>query len=180
MRDFWALVSLPQTLFAMNVLHAFRAAKRGFIRARAAQLLRPFLMAGKRLGPLAGGGLALVLLAAAPAGPIHSDLFIEPGKQFILGGGQRGAFRVAAKNVGPVPVEIKERPRGGGIFGKAALAPGQRAVLHFAAGSTAVLLNPGTAKANLDLTITGDTNLGMTYEPVGQAAPAAPATDPPK
>ena len=46
------------------------------------------------------------------------------------------------------------------------LAPGQKAVLKFAAGSTAVLLNPSRQKANLDLTITGDTKLGMTYEPV--------------
>lgn len=116
------------------------------------------------------GILLLPLLTLA--GTIHSNLFIEPGKQFILGGNQMGAFKVAAKNVGPVPVEIRERPKGGGIFGKVTLQSGQSGVLKFAAGSTAVLLNPSTAKANLDLTITGDTKLGMTYEPVqeyGQA-----------
>ena len=100
------------------------------------------------------------------AGTIHSNLFIEPGKQFILGGDQHGAFKVAAKNVGSVPVEIRERPLGGGTFGKATLAPGQSGVLKFAAGSTAVLLNPSGTKANLDLIITGDTKLVMTYEPV--------------
>ena len=114
----------------------------------------------------------LLLPLLALAGTIHSNLFIEPGKQFTLGGDQLGAFKVAAKNVGPVPVEIRERPQGGGTFGKATLQPGQSGVLKFAAGSTAVLLNPSAAKANLDLTITGDTKLGMTYEPVqeyGQA-----------
>ena len=114
----------------------------------------------------------LLLPLLALAGTIHSNLFIEPGKQFILGGDQLGAFKVAAKNVGPVPVEIRERPQGGGTFGKATLQPGQSGVLKFAAGSTAVLLNPSATKANLDLTITGDTKLGMTYEPVqeyGQA-----------
>lgn len=113
-----------------------------------------------------------VLPLLALAGTIHSNLFIEPGKQFILGGDQLGAFKVAAKNVGPVPVEIRERPKGGGTFGKATLQPGQSGVLKFAAGSTAVLLNPSATKANLDLTITGDTKLGMTYELVqeyGQA-----------
>ena len=108
----------------------------------------------------------LLLPLLTIAGTIHSNLFIEPGKQFILGGDQRGAFKVAAKNVGSVPVEIRERPKGGGIFGKVTLAPGQSGVLKFAAGSTAVLLNPSAIKANLDLTITGDTKLGMTYEPV--------------
>ena len=119
----------------------------------------------------------LLLPLLALAGTIHSNLFIEPGKQFILGGDQLGAFKVAAfkvaaKNAGPVPVEIRERPKGGGTFGKATLQLGQSGVLKFAAGSTAVLLNPSVTKANLDLTITGDTKLGMTDEPVreyGQA-----------
>ena len=111
--------------------------------------------------------LAILLLPLlALAGTIHSNLFIEPGKQFILGGDQRGAFKVAGKNIGTVPVEIRERPKGGGTFGKVTLAPGQSGVLKFAAGSTAVLLNPSAVQANLDLTITGDTKLGMTYEPV--------------
>ena len=119
--------------------------------------------------------LAMLLLPLlALAGPIHSNLFIEPGKQFILGGDQLGAFKVAAKNVGSVPVEIRERPKGGGTFGKATLAPGQSGVLKFAAGSTAVLLNPSREKANLDLTITGDTKLGMTYEPVQEYGKPAP------
>ena len=119
-------------------------------------------------------GMLLLLPLLVLAGTIHSNLFIEPGKQFILGGDQRGAFKVEAKNVGAVPVEIRERPQGGGTFGKVTLAPGRSGVLKFAAGSTAVLLNPSTSRANLDLVITGDTKLGMTYEPVheyGQPAP---------
>ena len=119
--------------------------------------------------------LAILLLPLlAVAGTIHSNLLIEPGKQFILGGNQKGAFRVSAKNVGTVPVEIRERPQGGGTFGKATLAPGQSGVLKFAAGSTAVLLNPSGTKANLTLTITGDTKLGMTYEPVQEYGKPAP------
>ena len=116
----------------------------------------------------------LLLPLLTIAGTIHSNLFIEPGKQFILGGDQRGAFKVAAKNVGSVPVEIRERPLGGGTFGKATLAPGQSGVLKFLAGSTAVLLNPSASKANLDLTITGDTKLSMTYEPVQEYGKPAP------
>ena len=127
--------------------------------------------AGARIFPVV---LALLLPLLALAGTIHSNLFIEPGKQFILGGDQRGAFKVVGKNIGTVPVEIKERPRGGGIFGKVTLAPGQRGTLRFAAGSTAVLLNPSAVQANLDLTITGDTKLGMTYEPVQEAGKPAP------
>ena len=124
--------------------------------------------------PFLAFGMLLLLPLLAFAGTIHSNLFIEPGKQFILGGDQRGAFKVVAKNVGTVPVEIRERPLGGGTFGKATLAPGRSGVLKFAAGSTAVLLNPSGTKANLDLTITGDTKLGMTYEPVQEYGKPAP------
>ena len=116
----------------------------------------------------------LLLPLLTIAGTIHSNLFIEPGKQFILGGDQRGAFKVAAKNVGSVPIEIRERPLGGVTFGKATLAPGHSGVFKFAAGSTAVLLNPSGTKANLGLTITGDTKLGMTYEPVQEYGKPAP------
>ncbi|TGE29109.1 hypothetical protein [Hymenobacter metallicola] len=99
---------------------------------------------------------------------LNSDLFIQPGKQFVLGGGQPGAFRVAARNVGKVAVEFKERPRGGGIFGRATLQPGQAATLRYMAGSTAVLLNGSAQTANVKLRVTGDTNLRMNYEPNGQ------------
>jgi hypothetical protein len=99
---------------------------------------------------------------------LNSNLFIEPGKQFVLGGSQPGAFKVVAKNVGKVPVEFKERPRGGGIFGRSTLAPGQSATLRYMAGSSALLLNPSNQKANLLLRVTGDTNLSMGYEPNGK------------
>ncbi|SNC65856.1 Uncharacterized membrane protein YphA, DoxX/SURF4 family [Hymenobacter gelipurpurascens] len=126
------------------------------------------LLPSRRLTAAAAVCLTLVSAIACWGGNLHSNLFIEPGKQFVLGGGQRGAFRVAAHNIGKVPVEFKERPAGGGIFGKATLAPGQKATLKFMAGSTAVLLNPSGQQANLDLTVTGDTNLRMDYESTGK------------
>lgn len=123
---------------------------------------------------LAGLLLITGLLAARQPG-LHSDLFIEPGKQFVLGGGQPGAFKVEARNVGKVPVEFKERPQGGGIFGRTTLAPGQRATLRFLAGSSALLLNPSAQTANLSLHVTGDTRLSMGYEPNGtREAPRKP------
>ena len=114
--------------------------------------------------------LCLLLLSglATSFGGLDSGLIIEPGKQFVLGGGQPGAFRVVARNVGKVAVEFKERPRGGGIFGRATLQPGQSATLRYLAGSSAVLLNPSEQPANVNLHVTGDTRLSMTYEPNGK------------
>jgi len=109
-------------------------------------------------------GLFLLVVTAVWARSVHSDLFIEPGKQFILGGNQSGLFKVVARNKGAVPVTIKEQPRGGKLLSKAILAPGQRATLRFGAGSAAVLQNPSPQQANLDLLITGETGLRMDSE----------------
>lgn len=118
---------------------------------------------------LAAATALLLLLTTACWASLTSDLFIEPGKQFVLGGGQPGAFKVVARNVGKVPVEIRERPRGGGIFTKTTLAPGAGGTLRFMAGSTALLLNPSKVQAHLSLKVTGDTRaLSMTYEPNGK------------
>ncbi|GAA4380128.1 DoxX family protein [Hymenobacter koreensis] len=114
------------------------------------------------------GLLTLVSTLCFAGDNLKSNLLIEPRKQFVLGGEQRGAFKVSAHNIGKVPVEIKERPRGGGIFGKATLAPGQRATLRFMAGSAALLLNPSDERANLLLTVSGDTQLSMGYEQEGK------------
>jgi hypothetical protein len=127
------------------------------------------LVPSRQVASASAAALVLFLATACWAGNgLNSDLTIEPGKQFALGGGQPGAFRVVARNTGKVPVEIKERPRGGGIFGKATLAPGQRATLRFLPGSTALLLNPSSQNARLDLRVTGDTNLSMGYEANGK------------
>jgi len=111
--------------------------------------------------------LALLLPLLVLAGTAQSNVYIRSGKQFLLGGGQHGAFEVTAKNVGFVAVEIKERPLRGDVIAKATLAPGQQGVLRFAAGSTGVFLNPHRFRAHLRVTLTGDTKqLRMDYEPV--------------
>ena len=121
-----------------------------------------------RPAPAAATFILGLLLATVCWAGIRSGLRIEPGKQFVLGGSQPGAFKVEGHNVGKVSVEIKERPRGGGIFGKTTLAPGARGTIRFMAGSSAVLLNPSGEEARINLTITGDTKLSMTYEPNGK------------
>ncbi|NVO30058.1 hypothetical protein [Hymenobacter lapidiphilus] len=121
-----------------------------------------------RLAATAAAFFILLLLVTACWAGITSNLLIEPGKQFALGGGQLGSFKVEAHNVGNVPVDFKERPRDGGIFGKTTLAPGARGTLRFMAGSTALLLNPSDQQAKVDLKITGDTKLSMRYEVNGK------------
>lgn len=114
--------------------------------------------------------LSALLLLRVPFGwaSLTSDLLIPARQQFVLGGEQRGAFKVSARNVGKVPVQIRERQRNGGIFTKTTLAPGASGIVRFEAGSTALLLNPADEQARMYLKVTGDTELGMRYEESGK------------
>ena len=116
--------------------------------------------------------LAALLLSTAaprPAAPaaIHSHLLLNPNEQFILGGDQPGAFRVAAHNTGPVEVEVRERRRDGQLRVRAVLSPGQRARLDFGTGATALLRNQAARQAVLELAVTGSEPHRMQMGPAG-------------
>ena len=119
--------------------------------------MRYFLLTLTLLLPL---GVVLAL------GGIHSHTSIKAGEQFVLGGQQRGAFRVKARNSGPVPVSVAERRADGTLAELGRLEPGQRAELAFAAGSAALVRNLGERQAEIDVVISGDASfkMGMGYE----------------
>lgn len=109
----------------------------------------------------------LLLLALLTACSVTSHLNIEAGKQFVLGGQQRGAFRVAVHNTGPVPVSVGERLTDGTVREMGRLEPRQSTRLAFAAGSAALVRNLGQSGAELDVLITGidaSYKMGMGYE----------------
>lgn len=112
----------------------------------------------------ASAALVLGFLLAAWGGSVTSHLLIEPGQQFVLGGQQRGAFRVRVVNSGRVPVGVAERRPDGTVQERGRLEPGRRADLAFAAGAAALVCNLGAGRAVLDAKITGDASVGMTYE----------------
>ena len=110
--------------------------------------------------------LLLSLSTVLALGGIHSVTTIKVGQQFVLGGQQRGAFRVKARNSGPVPVSVAERRADGTLTERGRLEPGQRAELAFAAGSAALVRNLGERDAELTVDISGDASfkMGMGYE----------------
>jgi hypothetical protein len=109
--------------------------------------------------------LAIAAGIATGCNTIHSTLRIEPGQQFVLGGGSRGAFVVDARNVGTVPVAVAQQLPSGQTDPLGVLAPGQSDQLRFPAGAAALLENTSSTQARLALKIGGDTDLGMRYEP---------------
>jgi hypothetical protein len=111
-------------------------------------------------------GLALVGASPAVGGTINSNLAIEAGQTFELGGGQEGGFTVTGRNNGPVAVEVLAKANDAAApVSRAIIAPGGKVDAGFAAGEMALLRNTSaTRKARLDLRISGDTSsLGMGY-----------------
>ena len=123
--------------------------------------------------------LAAPLLACSSAGinGLRSQVRIEVGKQFELGGKQLLGFRVAAHNVGPVAVEIKERTSNGRVMSVGLLQPGQQTKAVFGMGSQAILVNLGPREAKVDVDISNGSGLGMGYA-AAQPSPALAAPSP--
>jgi hypothetical protein len=101
---------------------------------------------------------------AVSAGVITSDLRIEAGQTFELGGGQPGGFRVIGRNTGPVAVIVLAKGAGAAVV-KGRAEPGAAVDTAFGPGEMALLRNTSdTRNARLKLKISGDTSsLGMTY-----------------
>lgn len=116
------------------------------------------------------GRLAVFLALAIPAsgviaGEINSQLQIEAGQTFELGGGQKGGFAVTGRNTGPVAVVVLGKAPGKAATARGTVAPGGAVDARFAPGEMALLRNTsGRQMARLKLKVTGDTAaLGMTY-----------------
>ncbi len=119
---------------------------------------------------------ALVALSTSACAQLRSDLRVPSGEQFELDGTDAGAYTVAARNVGPVPVAVVERSRDGRRTARGTLATGASTRLRLAPGSTVVVVNRSAREARLDVRVTGDTDLGMGY--VAAEAAGAPADAP--
>ena len=119
-----------------------------------------------RSAPLMAAALSLTALGAAvQAGTINSNLQIDPGQTFELGGGQEGGFVVTGTNTGPVAVVVLSKADGAAAVERGTVAPGGAVDAQIAAGEMALLRNTSSQKtARLKLKVTGDTSsLGMSY-----------------
>ncbi len=103
--------------------------------------------------------------AAVQAGTINSNLQIDPGQTFELGGGQAGGFVVTGTNTGPVAVVVLSKADGAAAVERGTVAPGGAVDARIAPGEMALLRNTsGEKTATLKLKVTGDTSsLGMSY-----------------
>lgn len=118
------------------------------------------MVTGQNLRKIIFSVFAFCCLTAC--GVLKSDLTVQPGKQFELGGNRNGPFTVQLKNVGTVPVTISERNRDGQLATLGVAQPGVEQTVRFSSGSAALLRNTTTETARLFLTVSGDKDLSMT------------------
>jgi hypothetical protein len=121
-----------------------------------------------RRSALVMGAALLCSWGAVQAGEINSNLQIEAGETFELGGGQQGGFTVTGRNTGPVAVEVLGKAEGAqASVSRGTVAPGGDVKASFGAGEMALLRNTSNSQtARLKLKISGDTSsLGMSYSP---------------
>ena len=81
---------------------------------------------------------AVALGAAVQAGTINSNLQIDPGQTFELGGGQEGGFVVTGTNTGPVAVVVLSKADGAAAVERATVAPGGAVDAQIAPGEMAL------------------------------------------
>jgi hypothetical protein len=101
---------------------------------------------------------------AVSAGQLNSDLRIEAGQTFLLGGGQPAGFTVTGRNTGPVAVVVLAKGEAATVI-KGRIEPGASVDAAFGAGEQALLRNTSDSRmARMKLVVSGDTSsLGMTY-----------------
>lgn len=103
----------------------------------------------------------MIVSCVCSCATLNSDLTIQPGRRFELGGNQAGSFTVRLQNVGEVPVTIVEKKATGDSAALGSFAPGEQNTISFAPQS-AVFINNATLKpARLFLVISGDKDLSM-------------------
>lgn len=92
-----------------------------------------------------------------------SNTIIKPNDSFILGNNQHGAFKVRLKNVSKNDLEIYHAPVGGGRHSSQKVKPNERATVKVDRNTALVISNTAKDTASVDLKVTGDTGLSMTY-----------------
>jgi hypothetical protein len=109
--------------------------------------------------------LATVLLSCKIFSSLQSSTWIEAGKSFVLGEGNHGAFAATIKNNAAPEVEITMISTAGVRTALGALKKSQSTSYKVPANTKVIFKNKGSVQAELNINLTGDTSLSMTYQP---------------
>lgn len=97
-------------------------------------------------------------------GSLNSNTSIKPNDSFVLGNNEHGSFKVKLKNVSKNDIDIYEAPISGGTHTRITVKPNQSTIVKVERNTALYIENKAAEYASVDLKVTGDLGLSMTYK----------------
>ena len=107
--------------------------------------------------------LSIALSSCGVFNSLTSNTSIKPNESFFLGKNHHGSFKVKLKNVSNHDIEVYFAPSEGGTHSRQVVKVNQEIRLKVDRNTAVVIENKNKDYASVDLKVTGDLNLGMTY-----------------
>ncbi|MDG2433821.1 hypothetical protein [Flavobacterium sp.] len=108
--------------------------------------------------------LAILTSSCGIFGSLNSNTSIKPNDSFVLGNNEHGSFKVKLKNVSKNEIDVYEAPISGGTHSRLTVKPNESRVVKVDRNTALVFENKSTDYASVDLKVTGDIGLSMTYK----------------
>ena len=96
-------------------------------------------------------------------GKLTSSTTIEPQKSFVLGQGKHGSYNAKIKNSGKGDIEVIVVKNGGVATSLGVLKPNEKGEYPVASNTEVRFKNLGSDTGEIQILLTGDTNLSMGY-----------------
>ncbi len=105
-----------------------------------------------------------LLVLATSCGSLTSNTTIKPTDSFVLGNNEHGTFKVKVTNVSKNDLQIYCQPITGGTHSPFTLKPNETSTVKVDKNTALVFNNKTKDTASVDLKVTGDLGLSMTYK----------------
>ena len=113
---------------------------------------------------IAALALSIITSSCGVFGSLNSNTSIKPNDSFVLGNNEHGPFKVKLKNVSKNDVDIYEAPISGGTHSRITLKPNESVTAKVDRNTALYIENKSSDYASVDLKVTGDLGLSMTYK----------------
>ncbi len=108
--------------------------------------------------------VSLAITSCGAFGSLTSNTIIKPNESFVLGNNEHGTFRVKLKNVSNHELKIYFAPILGGTHSPVMVSPDETITVKTEKDTALIIQNNSTEVASVDLYVTGDTGLSMSYK----------------
>lgn len=108
--------------------------------------------------------LGIVLTSCSLFNSLTSNTSIKPNESFSLGNNEHGKFKITLKNFSNHPIDIYFAPIAGGTHSRQTIQINQAITTKVEKNTAIVIENNSVDYASVDLKVTGDLGLSMTYK----------------